>query len=313
MNFTMTSSASALSFDKELKLHTLQHEGRNIAYSMSSRISESKHPVLFFYPVGSGRRTLLAFRSLFSEISFLCVNRPGKGGTSPSVETESHLDTVIKDIIAVLDSLQMEKVSILAECAGTPFAMAFCTWFPERTTRIYIGIASWIQPADCGYEHTKLVYHMGTQSSSLTGPFAATFMSSMGYLVASFPVSWFASMLKSKLSQEECIEFDTLYSNADDFSNMIAWMKQDSRGGMSPDLQVLLSKDVVDYQALAKSQDTIILWHGTNDSMVPIGGAEWLAEQLPNAELHTIPDGTHEGCMLFLHPAIVDSLKSNFG
>jgi hypothetical protein len=53
----------------------------------------------------------------------------------------------------------------------------------------------------------------------------------------------------------------------------------------------------------------MIFFHGTGDTMVPHVGIEWLAEQLPNAALHTMENGTHEGCMFLLHPKIVESIK----
>jgi len=75
-------------------------------------------------------------------------------------------------------------------------------------------------------------------------------------------------------------------------------------------MSVLLSADLVDYQAVSHSQENIILWHGTSDTLVSYASVEWLAnEALPNATLNAIPDGTHEGCNFLFHSSIVDSLK----
>lgn len=307
---TMSSStppATAAGYDAELELHTIHHDGRDISISCSKKY-ENLPPVLYFYPVGAGRRMLLAFKSLFSTLRLICINRPGKGGTSPS--KKGHLETVVHDVVVVLDSLQINQVSIMTMCAGTPFAMAFATQHPERTTGKFIGISTWIQPADCGYDNTKLLYYIGTKDASHTGPLAGTVMSGMASCFTSFPTSWFAGMLRKKLNKNECRAFDELYSDVKDFSSMMEWMRQDSRGGLNADVQVLLTANVVDYEALSKSQDSICLWHGTNDTMVPYVGAEWLNQQLPNSELKPIPDGTHEGCMFLLHDDIVESLKS---
>jgi len=294
-----------------LELHTIHHNGRDIAYSTSPKSSEPLPPVLFFYPVGAGRRMLLSFRLLFSELFFICVNRPGKGGTSPSDKDITHLDTVIQDVIAVLNHLNMDKVSLVCMCAGTPFGMAFAARHFERTTGQFIGISTWIQPADCGYENTKLLYYIGTQQPHLTGPLTGTLMSSMGYCFSSFPTRWFAGMLRKTLSKEECKVFDEYYTDTNEFCDMLQWMQQDARGGLSEDLKVLLSENMVDYAAVTKSQQSITLWHGTNDNTVPYMGAEWLVEEaLPDATLKAIPDGTHEGCMFLLHSSIVDSLKT---
>lgn len=297
----------------ELELHAVHHDGRDITFSTSP--DNGSPPVLFFYPVGAGRRMLLSFRSLYSCLRFICVNRPGKGGTSASIPKEStHLDTVVQDVITVLDHLKLDRVSVLAMCAGTPFAMVFCSRHPERTTRNFMGISSWIQPADCGYSNTKLLYHIGTQLPSCTGPLAGTLMSTTGRLFSSFPTSWFVGFLRKKLSPQERNVFEKQYPDISEFCDMLQWMQQDARGGVNEDIVVLLSANAVDYDAFANSQtSSIVLWHGTSDSMVPCSGAEWLSDQVPKAALRTIPNGTHEGCMFLLHSKIVESLERTFG
>lgn len=295
-------------FSPELELYTIPHNGRDIAYATS--VDNGLPPVLYFYPVGAGRRSLLSFRRLFAHLHLICINRPGKGGTSPSKRDSTHLETVVSDVIAVLDHMNLAKVSVLTQCAGTPFGMAFSAQYPERTSGKFIGISTWVQPGDCHYENTKFVYFIGTLQPRITSPLAGTFMSTMmGSIVASFPTSWFATMLRKKLSSEEAQVFDEVYNN-DEFSDVIQWMQQDWRGGLNDDLKVLLEKGVVDYKALDESQSSITLWHGTNDTMVPYVGAEWLAKQVPGATLNPIQDGTHEGCMFLLHSEIVDSLKT---
>ena len=294
-------------FTSELELHTVHHEGRDIAFSTSP--DNGSPAVLFCYPVGAGRRMLLSFRSLFGDIRFICINRPGKGGTSVSMNGKSHLKTVLSDMIVVLDELKIRQVSVMTMCAGTPFAMAFASRYPDRTTGRFIGISSWVQPADCGYDNTKVLYHIGTKQATLTGPLAGSFMSGMGSFVSSFPTTWFADLLQKKLSKEEAQVFRERYTNVNEFCGMLKWMQQDSRGGVSPDITVLLSANVVDYPAFSKSCKTITLFHGTNDTMVPYVGAGWLAEQLPNATLHTVENGTHEGCMFLLHSKIIETLK----
>jgi hypothetical protein len=135
----------------------------------------------------------------------------------------------------------------------------------------------------------------------------------MGGIFSSFPTSWFTSLLQKKLSTEEAKAFQEQYSNTEEFCRVLKWMRQDSRGGVRQDITVLLNANVVDYNAFSKSCNSITLWHGTNDSTVPHVGVKWLVEQLPNAALSTIQNGTHEGCMFLLHPKIVESIKTLLG
>lgn len=295
----------------EIELRSIQHQGRNIDFSISPEIHGAGPPVLFFYPGGGNRRMLYSFRRLFSDIQFLCVNRPGKGGTSPAETSsaEAHITTAVQDATAVLDELGIDKVSLMCQCAGTPFCMTFAARYPERTTGNFIGISSWVQPADCGYSFTKLSFFLGTKVRPIAAPMVGMVFASIGSSLTSFPSSLTLKALRSKLSIDERKAFDEKFHDKDEFSKMMKWMQQD-KGGVGGDASVLLSPHLIDYQAVADSQNNITLWHGTSDGMVPYASAEWLAnEALRNATLNKVPDGTHDGCNFLLHSSIVDSVK----
>lgn len=256
---------------------------------------------------------LYSFRALFNDLDFICVNRPGKGGTSPAKDggPASHLATAVQDAVAVLDELKIDKVSLMCMCAGTPFCLAFAAKYPERTTGQLIGISSWVQPADCKFKNTKTSFYLGTTMRPLVAPVVGLVFASIGSSLTSFPASMTLGALRSKLSPDEQEAFDEKFSNKDEFVRMMKWMQED-RGGVGNDISVLLSANLIDYQAVVDSQKSIILWHGTNDTLVPLASAEWLAsdEALSSATLNTIPDGTHEGGNFLFHSSIVDSLKT---
>lgn len=294
----------------EIELHTIQHEGRDIAYSTSPD-NRASHTVLYFYPGGGNRRMIFSFRNLFSSLRFICVNRPGKGGTSPAEKSgaANHLTTTVQDAIVVLDTLGIEKVSLLCMCAGTPFCMTFAARYPERTTGKFTGISSWIQPADCGYENTKTTLYLGTQMRPIVAPVVGMVFTSIGASLTSFPSGMTIKALSSKLSEEERESFDEKYKNREEFSRMMKWMQGD-RGGYGSDMSVLFSANLVDYQAFNDSQKSIVLWHGTRDNLVPYTSAEWLVEEvLTGATLNPVVDGTHEGGNFLLHSSLVEYLK----
>jgi hypothetical protein len=70
------------------------------------------------------------------------MNRPGNDGTSEAVKSGpvQHIQTVCEDAVVVLDALGIAKVSLLCQCAGRPFALAFQNKFPDRTTKHLTGI-----------------------------------------------------------------------------------------------------------------------------------------------------------------------------
>jgi pimeloyl-ACP methyl ester carboxylesterase len=293
----------------EIELHTIHtDEGRNIAYSCTTGHTSSSVPVLYFYPGGGNRRMLVSLAKTLPDLRLICVNRPGKGGTSPATKGDSHLDTSVQDAVVVLDGLGIDKVSLLCMCAGAPFCMAFALQYKERTTGKFMGISTWVQPADCGYENTKVTYYIGTQSPTLVSPVVGSVFRSIGLSLSSFPTTWVLSALRGKVSETEHAAFDIKYENSQEFGDMMKWM-QHEQGGQSPDMKVLLSGGLFDYEKLGESLQSITLWHGTKDTMVPYTSAQWLEENIAGATLNTIPNGSHEGCMFLLHSSIVDSLK----
>lgn len=128
---------------------------------------------VFFYPAGPNRRLLDAIVSRYAphfqclkDVIFLCVTRPGKGGTSSSslaklssskndnnkdadnkhydTHEKLHVATACRDVVSILDYYQISKTSLMYMCAGSTFAYSFAAMFPERTTGNIIGISSWI-------------------------------------------------------------------------------------------------------------------------------------------------------------------------
>lgn len=294
----------------EIKLSTIQtDDGRDIAFSITTAAVPESQPILFFYPGGGNRRILLSLYKTLSDSKLICINRPGKGETSRPPKGEGHLDTAVHDAVRVLDHLGIDAVSLLCMCAGAPFCMAFALQQKERTTGNFMGISTWVQPADCGYENTSLTHYVGSHSPHLIAPIVGSVMSSIGCSLTSFPTGWVTSALRSKLSENEHEAFDEKYKDDAEFSHMMKWM-QHEKGGQAADVEVLLSQGLIDYHKLGENLRNVQLWHGTKDSMVPYAGAEWLEEHVPRATLNTIQDGSHEGCMFLLHPAIVDALKS---
>eukprot|EP00545_Synedropsis_sp_CCMP1620_P011831 CAMPEP_0119009486 /NCGR_PEP_ID=MMETSP1176-20130426/4396_1 /TAXON_ID=265551 /ORGANISM="Synedropsis recta cf, Strain CCMP1620" /LENGTH=348 /DNA_ID=CAMNT_0006962007 /DNA_START=11 /DNA_END=1057 /DNA_ORIENTATION=- len=291
----------------------------------SSKVSTSGD-VLFFYPMGGNRRMLASWIDLLPTSSrLICVNRPGKGGTSApphhnksdnkTTAAETTLKTALQDIIAVLDYLTIDRVSVLCLCAGSPYAMAFCAQHPERTNGHLMGISTWVEPADCGYENTTFSFYLGTHIPALASPIAGSVSNSVGTSITSLPTSWVNHALWKKLSKEEQQAFDKRQDDGQQetsFMNQMAWIQEET-GGETEDVRVLLTDGLIDYHKLDETHK-ITLWHGSNDSMVPLLSAKWLVEEaLPSAVLNVIPDGSHQGLLFGLHDSVIASTKEALG
>lgn len=224
---------------------------------------------IFFYPMGPSRRLLEAIVSRYApnfqcdkDVLFLSVNRPGKGGTTSSVEHEKstisssserqHIDTACKDVVTILDHYGISRASLLYMCAGSTFAYSFASQYTERTTRYIIGVASWVLRSDQSSVNTPKEHKNGSEviqgyidtppMHSLThrlamrgvfGPksfvswLAGGITGSIGMVFSSVPPAWVGKELKKDLSTEETVMFDEQYPDVEEFVAMMKWIHDD--------------------------------------------------------------------------------------
>ena len=330
---------------------------------------------IFFYPAGPNRRLLESVISRYTpefecdrDVFFICLNRPGKCGTSSSSPTsdtsnispeQEYIGTACNDIITIIDYYQVPQVSLFYMCAGSTFAYSFAKQHPERTTGYILGLSSWILRHDGKRNNAKddddgagedfssnidcttpsnmnstihsWAMHGYFGPKSIISSLAGGIVSSAPVFINSFPRHWVADGLKKGLSNNERREFDELYPEDGGlaFVENIAWSYEDSDGdgsvfvnvvdanvaeesngkrvpnkndGNAKDLAVCLStqQDLgMEYNSSVPKQKRVLLWHGENDKMVNVAGAEYLESMLDNATLSYVSEGTHQGTMLF--------------
>jgi pimeloyl-ACP methyl ester carboxylesterase len=132
----------------------------------SSNINNDTACWVFFYPAGPNRRLLEAVISRYEgefecchDVIFLCLNRPGKGGSSSSFPGNHHaggtnheqlsleqeyIHTACNDVVTIINYYNILKVHLLYMCAGSTFAYSFAAQYAERTTGYIVGLSSWI-------------------------------------------------------------------------------------------------------------------------------------------------------------------------
>jgi len=123
--------------------------------------------------MGPNRRLLEVIVSRYAphfecdtDVLFLCVNRPGKCGTSSPPRNRNHdnnaasssssscnderrhIRTSCDDVVAILDRHDVRRANLLYMCAGSTFAYSFASRYPNRTTGHIVGIASWVLRSD---------------------------------------------------------------------------------------------------------------------------------------------------------------------
>ena len=325
---------------------------------------------IFFYPAGSNRRLLEAVISRYApefecdrDVFFICLNRPGSGGTSSYSSTianasiisseQEYIRTACDDIISIIDYYQVPKVSLLYMCAGSSFAYSFAKLHSERTTGYILGISSWVLRHDGnrsnndGDNDVDEVIDLSTPSNmnsrihswamrgyfgskSMVSSLAGSLTGSVPSLFSSLPQHWIVDGFKNELSAVERMEFDEQYPDdgGGAFVKFMSWIYEDGEGDGSvfvnadssnvdePDVKRILSKndgiamDIavclstqqdlgLEYKSSVPKQKRVLLWHGEDDKMVNVKGAEYLESMLSNATLSYVLEGTHQGTMFF--------------
>lgn len=292
--------------------HVFRCGDRTVAYATAG--DPIGEPVLYFYPQGTSRRQLYMMHQQMEAASLrvVCVNRPGKQGTSPTQceGKNAHLQAVCEDARSVLKELGVGKVSVLFMCAGTPFAIAFSSCFPELVTGQAVGVAPWVSPALCP-DTTRLFRAASALPSWFTSSIGASCQSLGATSLSTLPTSFAVSGLESGLSAVERELFAASFPDRAEFVRQVVWMQEEG-GGEGCDIEVLLS----DYATLEGidmdgANGSIYLCHGAEDTLVPPAAAIWFGRQLGEAAkcFNLVQGGTHQGMLFLLHPEIAEMLK----
>jgi len=144
-----------------LKVYQCQ-DGREIHYSVARLRKDGNNPTtildmpdsdnvpkvcwVYFTPMGPNRRILEVLVNRYAqnfecdkEVLFLCLNRPGKCGTSSSSSTTTtdqnisderkHIQTACDDIITILNHYDIRKTSLFYMCAGPMLLVKKRYWY----------------------------------------------------------------------------------------------------------------------------------------------------------------------------------------
>ncbi|KAL3791752.1 hypothetical protein HJC23_007519 [Cyclotella cryptica] len=221
---------------------------------------------VIFYPAGPNRRLLELILARYApnfdcdkDVLFLCINRPGKGGTSGSHSIsndedvspeQQHVNTTCQDVVTILDYYQIPKTSLFYMCAGSTFCYSFAARYSDRSTGCIIGVSSWILrscPSQAeekrSEDHAELPpIHSFTHRMAMNGLFgpkwfvsnlASGSMSNVHGLFGLLPPTFIVNHFKKTLSLHERNDFDEHYSDRGGVGLIedLMWMNQDGSDG----------------------------------------------------------------------------------
>lgn len=242
---------------------------------------------LFTVSFGAGSRTLLAhggwvgswelwaqpFTHLSQSWRTVAYDHRGTGATIAPTETISFA-TLVDDLLAVLDALEIEQCVVAGESAGAAVVLQAALERPERFSGLVLVDGLYHQPQPSGPD----LFLQGLKSH-----YPATlqrFVNTCTPEPDSETIRRWGMQIVTRAEQAAAIRLYEMTYGLD----------------LRPRLATI-------------TLPTLII-HGEKDALVPVSAAQWLAGQLPNSQLHILPGAGHVPTMT--RPREVSTLINQF-
>ncbi|NHN49677.1 alpha/beta hydrolase [Halostella sp. JP-L12] len=277
----------------EIRTVTVHRDGdRRLAYAEYGRPDGT--PAVFLHGTPGSRRSgeLLDAAARESGVRLLAIDRPGYGRSEPWP------DRSVRDagafVTAVLDDAGIETAGIVAFSGGAPHALAAAAAHPDRIPRV--DLVSGATPPEAS-ERTPTVQRLLSEMATKIPSVLQGLFRVQAWVAAradpSFVVGQYAA-------SEEPIPDDAAAVVKADLVEAFAGRG----GGAVTELRLTAADWGIDYDDL----DTAVgVWHGENDTNVPVEGARRLASRIPTARLAVLDDADHLGTLLQCAPDVLDA------
>ena len=236
---------------------------------------------------GAGPRTLLAhggwvgswelwaqpFTHLSQTWRTVAYDHRGTGATIAPLETITWAN-LVDDLLAVMDALKIEQCVLAGESAGAAVVLQAALAHPERYTGLVLVDGLFHQPRPTGPD----MFLQGLKSH-----YQATlqqFVNTCTPEPDSEAIRRWGMQIVNRAEQAAAIQLYEMVYGLD----------------LRPHLSTI-------------TLPTLII-HGEKDALVSVSAAQWLAEQLPNSQLHILPGAGHVPTMT--RPREVATLINQF-
>jgi pimeloyl-ACP methyl ester carboxylesterase len=229
-------------------------------------------------------------------------SRPGYGESTP--RPGRSVADVAADTAAVLDALGADRFVTVGKSGGGPHALACAALLPERCA----AAASVAGVAPFGAEGLDWLAGMGQDNldefgAAQEGPDElARFLEDQGKVLATVRASDVAEALGDLLSDVDrsVLTGDFAEFTAASFRRAVL---HGIAGWRDDDLAF-----VRDWKFRPGDGAPVAIWQGGQDRMVPYAHGEWLAEHVPGARIHLLPDEGHLSLLIREFGRVLDDL-----
>lgn len=275
-------------------------DGRKLAYAEFGQ--PDGHPVIYFHGGASSRLEPLLFDELINKFAlrFFAPDRPGIGQSD--FQPDRGFSDYPKDVVFLADTLGLDKFSVLGVSSGGGYVFACAAKIPDRLLSAVAVSGAW----DMDSLKDLPMFSRWIYTLAKTFPILfevviklslRPFQGSTEKLLASF---------KKQLPAVDYAVFQSPQRLQAIRESAIESMRQSTKNVA---IDVLLYVYPWDFKA-AEIQIPVQLFHGEQDTKVPISMARRVVERLPTARLTTYPNEGHISIGINQFEAIAQALKN---
>lgn len=253
-------------------------------------------PVVFLHGTPGSRRLGMLFETVAREcgIRLLAPDRPGYGRSSP--RPSRSVQDAGQFVGTVLDAAGARTAGLVAFSGGSPYALAAAT----RTDRFdWIDIVAGATPPDVG-EETPAVQRLLARMATKTPCLLRGLFRGQAWLADRLDPSFVVAQYTT--DDGEPVSRDAAEIVKADFVEAFAR----HRHGAVTEFRNAATEWDIDFDEI----DTeVCLWHGENDTNVPIDGVRRLESEIPTARLRVLDDADHLRTLLRSVPQILEERR----
>ena len=220
-------------------------------------------------------------RPLFAEaerlgLRWVGYDRPGYGGSTP--RPDRPVGSAAADVAAVVDALGIDRFAVMGHSGGGPHALSCAALLPDRV--------------------------LAAVSASGSAPYGATGLDWFAGMADPAALRASAQGREAKEAFEEAEhEGEPGFTDADEraLQGEWSWFIEVVRPAMANGPAPMIDDDLAlaapwGFDPSSITVPTLFL-HGGGDRIIPASHGEWLADQVPGAELMLLPEDGHVSVM----------------
>ena len=221
-------------------------------------------------------------------IRLICYDRPGYGGST--VDPGHTVASGARDVRAVAEALGHDRLGIWGISGGGPYALACAALLPGMVAAVGV-VAS---PAPYGVDGFDYFAGMG----ELNADDMRLFLSDPQESRRRHHEDWEEARAATPEQLAEVMKSVLSPVDAEAMTGTLAqWLASSTQDGLAPGDQGWWDDGAAHLTAwgfdLHDIREPVKIWHGRQDRMVPVQHGQWLAANVPGAELEVSDSDGH--------------------